>query len=471
MSIAASKLQQRRQDQDRVLRETQCFINEDHNTHIIHDWERRTQQRIEQREVDTITQKLLQQEEEELHQRKQELQSLYNDEMSQWKTTLQSSLEVTQEERMERIRTRAYKLKATREAERQNIVKECYERQWRDACDDLRAIDSKATLDRIMIDREMMIKSKRIIEEQEQQQRSQNEAHCMSLINNKDESDGQCQRRQSSLEIKRALDHQVQWKRTKAESMTKQLHHEEQEELRLLALLESQARESSKESMEKARRGGGEMLQETRLHAKEETRLRAKEREQNVILLQHALNMERRQIQVEQAKKEVGKEAASEYVQCLREEAKLDEKENAHVNRIRDAESERITKLNDDKLMAEAEMKRRWMEEVDITRQEQIRRKQIEAEVSRKEIDREVAGVKATLLRAEESDKGGAEKAQAIRMENMLANKATIDRRAKEREKEQQEKFLIQKQIQNDQRVYQKRLEAQKNRCGVSDLI
>ena len=108
---------------------------------------------------------------------------------------------------------------------------------------------------------------------------------------------------------------------------------------------------------------------------------------------------------------------------------------------------------------------------MDITRQEQIRRKQIEAEASRKEIDREVAGVKATLLRAEESDKGGAEKAQAIRMENMLANKGTIDRRAKEREKEQQEKFLIQKQIQNDQRVYQKRLEAQNNRCGVSDLI
>ena len=65
--------------------------------------------------------------------------------MSHWKETLKSSLEVTPEERMERIRTRAYDLNAKREAERKEFVEECNERQWRDACGDLRAFDSKAT--------------------------------------------------------------------------------------------------------------------------------------------------------------------------------------------------------------------------------------------------------------------------------------------------------------------------------------
>ena len=46
-----------------------------------------------------------------------------------------------------------------------------------------------------------------------------------------------------------------------------------------------------------------------------------------------------------------------------------------------------------------------------------------------------------------------------------------MDRRAKDKEKEGHDKYLSLKQIQNDQREYQRRLEMQKNGCGVSDLI
>ena len=132
----------------------------------------------------------------ELQQRKNELQSLYGGEMSHWKETLKSSLEVTPEERMERIRTRAYDLNAKREAERKEFVEECYERQWRDACDDLRAFDSKATLDRIVKDRESMIEIRRITAEENAS--SQNDVDVMSLIS-RDESDEQSQRRRSNL--------------------------------------------------------------------------------------------------------------------------------------------------------------------------------------------------------------------------------------------------------------------------------
>ena len=75
------------------------------------------------------------------------------------------------------------------------------------------------------------------------------------------------------------------------------------------------------------------------------------------------------------------------------------------------------------------------------------------------------------LLRSEECDRKDVEKAQSIQIENMLANKATTNRRAREREREQHDTFLIQKKIHNDQTVYQKRLEEQKNGCGVQDLI
>ena len=124
MSIPASKLLQRRRDQERVLHATQSFLDDHHNTIVVHDWERRTEQQIEQREVDAIARELLRREEEELGRRKDDLKSLLSGEMSQWKQTLRSSLEVTKEERTERIRKRAYELKEAREAERQQFVKE-----------------------------------------------------------------------------------------------------------------------------------------------------------------------------------------------------------------------------------------------------------------------------------------------------------------------------------------------------------
>ena len=227
-----------------------------------------------------------------MQQRKNELQSLYGGEMSHWKETLKSSLEVTPEERMERIRTRAYDLNAKREAERKEFAEECYERQCRDACDDLRAFDSKATLDRIVKDRESMIEIRRITAEENAS--SQNDVDVMSLIS-RDESDEQSQRRRSNLEFKRALDHQVQWKNTRDESTTKQKQQEEQEQLQNLALLERQTRESAREKGERNRMRGRDMLHETRLRVRDEEEKEERQRTENRILLRHALDEERRQ--------------------------------------------------------------------------------------------------------------------------------------------------------------------------------
>lgn len=39
---------------------------------------------------------------------------------------------------------RAYALRDARDAQRKQYVQECYDRQWRDACDDARSLDSAA---------------------------------------------------------------------------------------------------------------------------------------------------------------------------------------------------------------------------------------------------------------------------------------------------------------------------------------
>lgn len=352
---AASQLQNRHRDQERVLRETQSFIAQQNKTQRRHNWEQRTQLLIDQREANAISQKLLQQKQDELKERKLDMKSLHENEMNGWKKTLQTSLEVTQEQRMEEIKERAYELKAQREADRQAFVGKCYERQFVDECDELREFDSKATLDRTRKDQEAMIRSKKVTIEEE--------PHFSTSLINKDESGEQAHRRQASFELKLALDRQVQWKKAQIEDMKKKRQLEEKEQLRQLALLEEKKRQAEKEAIEKARRNGEDMLQDLRLRAIEREKEKSREIEQNRILLQHALDMEHNRIEMEHAKKHAGK------VERIRgdgtgDEATEDEMKNHRIDETRKTQSIRLDKIKDDRMAAEADSKRRWMQEV-----------------------------------------------------------------------------------------------------------
>ncbi len=272
---------------------------------------------------------------------------------------------VTQEERMEQIRARAYELKERREKERQAFVKECYERQWMESCDDLRALNSKAMLDRLTKDRELIIKNKKRISEE--QQKCQGENVAMPSMTDADDGGNTEQRRQSSLEYKRALDHQIQWKRSHAESLMRSKQLQEQEQLEQLAKLQELEKQSERELIEKAKQDSEEMLQEMQQRSKERETRQSIERNQNSILLQHVMEEERRQIQMEQAKKELGREIAFDFMQCLRDQAKEDERENDYIDRILTNEVEGLAKLSDEKIAAEMEYKRKWMKEVRLS--------------------------------------------------------------------------------------------------------
>lgn len=75
--------------------------------------------------------------------RRQELATLYNKEMENWKLELLSKVE-TVEERKQRVMEKAYELKLNREQEKQRFIQDCYDRQWRDSNDEARTLDSAA---------------------------------------------------------------------------------------------------------------------------------------------------------------------------------------------------------------------------------------------------------------------------------------------------------------------------------------
>ena len=458
---------QRRRHHERIFDETQAFLSQHHNTERLHDWEAKTQQAIERRQVENIKEQLLQKDKDELDKRKKNLQSLYSSEMTDWEQTIQSSREISQEDRMNQIRDRAYMLKDQREKERQQFVSECYERQWADACEELRILESKQVLNRLTKDRALLIKQKELIAEQQKQQAMEFEdTAAMSLIQ-KDERYEQEVKKQ--LEFKRSLDHQIMMKERKAKRETMQTRQEEQQQLQQCALLEQHSREDDKALHEKAKNSGNKILEETRVRSIERDKARLETRKQNLILLKHAMDIERQQIDDENAKKEEGKDAALEYVQSLREQAKVEEKENEHINMIRNQELDKHNQKKDAEQKAEAEKKRLWQQEVDISRQEQIHRKQAQAIAIRKEIDIEVEAAAAARRLADEEDKRDAEKAQAKRMEVYEENRRSMSlssdkERLLTKKREQEE-------LKNKEIEYKRRLDMHKNRCSVSDLI
>ena len=456
---------QRRRHQEQIYDETQAFLNQHHNTERLHHWQAKTQHAIERRQVENIKQQLLQKDNDELDKRKNILQSLYSSEMTDWEQTVQSSREISQNDILNQIRVRAYMLKDRREKERQQFVSECYDRQWADACEELRILESKQVLDRLTKDRALMIQQKELIAEQKQQPMP-SEDTAATLIQ-KDECSELEVKKQQALEFKRALDHQIMMKKTKAERECVQTRQEEQQQLQLRAGRPC-GKLIDKALHEKAKNSGNKILEETRLRAIERDKASLETRKQNLILLKHAIDNERQQIDDENLKKLEGKDAALEYVQSLREQAKVEEKENEHINMIRNQELDKHNQKKDDQIKAEAEKRRLWQQEVDISRQEQIRRKQAQAIAIRKEIDIEVEAAAAARRLADEEDKRDAKKAQTKRMEVYEENRRTM---SPDKERLILAKKREQEELKDKEFEYKRRLDMHKNRCSVSDLI
>jgi len=115
-------------------------------------WETKTAAVIAKKTVENRARQLANEDADDVGERRAAMQRLYESEMNGWKVML-ANQEETLDERKERIRERAYLLKNQRESERKNFVKEMYDKQWRDACDDARSLDSQAIMDKLLVDR------------------------------------------------------------------------------------------------------------------------------------------------------------------------------------------------------------------------------------------------------------------------------------------------------------------------------
>ena len=365
-----------------------------------------------------------------------EINSLYSNDRATWEREANAKMVQSKEDRINHIKIRAYTLKAKREAERLEHVKNCYQKQWRDQNDEMRALQSKQMLDQIQLGRKLEIQRKVHMQHENEEN---NDTHVMCILQNddEDESDQQSKHHNKVIETRRALDKQIELKQKQAAAAATQKQKEEQEQLRKMSALDFEAREEERRATELAKKKQREIFQDTLQRSKEKQERLKLEKEQDAILLQNALRQEREAILREQAAKDNGKDAAFEYVRCLKEQTQKEEEDESNVNRIRDEELERIAKQHEDRIKAEARAKEQQLVEIKASREQQIIAKAKQEELKRRKEQEEVEEAKRGQQRAEEADKRAEKKARAARLETAFANK--------QRAHEQREQERIQK--------------------------
>ena len=106
---------------------------------------------------------------------------------------------------------RAFALRDKRESDRQAFVKQCYDAQWRDACDDARTLDSKAMDKYVGADRLAMIQEKQrrkqelsVAENRWLEEYAKHSDKLEAIEKAKDDS-----RAQAALDLQRGLRQQV----------------------------------------------------------------------------------------------------------------------------------------------------------------------------------------------------------------------------------------------------------------------
>jgi len=385
---------------------------------------------------------------------------------------------------------RAYKLRDEREAKRLEFVKQCYDAQWRDACDDARTLDSKAMDKFVGADRLAQIQEKQRKKEAlsaaENAWIEEYNKHCDKLEAIERAKDDF--RANAARDLQEGLRRQV-----RTTSIYSTLYVMPFEESLIIIFITTQMEENEGrqiENMERNQKESEDEIREIQRALAEEAELQKKlkedaylsgkevllfnekyktvrqdeealERRQDAQLLAYAMRKEREAIAEEEAKKNANKHAAQVYRKYLEEMMIKDAEDNSGLDEVRKAEENKIWKARDDVLKAREDARKYLMKLVDEGRQEQIayKRQQLQKE-------KEDAKIYSQKFLIDASEGVAKERAETQRRrlaaeENNRILSEQIEIRRQRQELEKQEEYLANKHMERIERLHRQKLSEQ----------
>lgn len=456
MSIASSLA--KRRAQERIVKERELFLKNECKATSIAKWQEKSDNRIRKQDLEVRVRRLREEMAEDLTTRRGKLHALYEGEKEQWEQELKISQEVPLEQRINAIRERANELQRKRQQENEAFVAECLHRQWSEGSDDVRSLKKKdndlkereENLRRLAIEvktsREAL--TDKLMDGQSNKQNSGNNTKLMQALEKKDKEDA-IERQRSNLEIKLALDKQVDFNEQRQIQEVEQRQKEEAVQLKSWKDEDAAVRNKEKDKSKVAReRGKNIVLANKQRFDDREVDIIQKRREES-ILLDCALDRERIDIKAEMTNQEQNQGATNDvnnYTKLLRDQMVKEADETCMVERKRDAAMQAILEKKDNDLKEKEDNRRRLVVEVQTSREAQINEKK-RVEENRKaaeanEVNYNISVLEKQLLQ----EKLAKEEIKKRTIENMLWNKSKMEEKIVERERMKQEQ-LIQREI------------------------
>ena len=456
MSVVAASLARRRAN-EKIVNERKAFLKEENNSTSVAKWEERTMNRIAKQDVQNRVKSFTQIEEKTLKQRQQNLFSLYNDDMDKWKVQFCELQNMSAGERLEKLREQALKLRNKREKQRQNFVNECYDRQWRDGCDELRTLYSKAVTEKVMNDRSQFF----AIHDLKNNSISSPDVKCKS-DNSKEynhEDTITKTKHAKHQEIKAALDIQMISIRNRNNVERNETMKEAKQKLDQWKGEEELERVKRLQAKKSAQKIGREIQQANAKRKIKREKEVATQREQDLVLLEVALRKEEQDIQLEAKQKDEGKEAAKEHLLFLREQMIHEKKETDNVDAIRQSEMEKTLNKREMLLNIQNEKKRRILTEVNETRNEQIKQKERLLKQEKDELRNQVSMTLLELKHQKQQEREKALKTKEATIQNMIANKKAMKEKSDMKAKEKEDELEFHRNIMHREEELMKRIE------------
>ncbi|CAM9184503.1 unnamed protein product [Heterosigma akashiwo] len=345
-------------------------------------------------------------------------------------------------------------IKAAREEKRQAFVQDAYDRRWRDACDDARALDSQALLDFVAQERlsQLSEKGRRKAEEKEldEQYMAGVMGHVAAL---------ELKERGVQEALRQANAKMVAKNAERRSALAAARARGDQEEIaRWRAELErEEARERAKRAELVA--AGAAVREFNQAKAAERGRAKELERGRDLLLLEHAQRMEARGQAEEERKRAEEKRVMREYHAYLQEQMVKEAEDESAIEAHRLREENRIWDQREADLRAQADARARLMGQAQPPPAAARRRRRSPPAAAAEEEAGPPTSSIFELMEQEAAAKQAGRRQQLA--DNAQRLKAQIDGNAHQRRLEEQEKYLSAKQMEMMERKHQQRLKEQ----------
>jgi hypothetical protein len=455
----------KRRAQEKLLQERQRFIKDEIHATAVAVWEHKTADRILKQDLATRVARMQQTDSEDIEKRRKKMRDLYEHERITWQQEIEKRNEIPFEQKMNDIRERAHRLKDRREKENEAFVRECYDRQWREGCDEIRTLNAKAMTEKLIHDRRQAVQMKGNCSEPNVS--DVNEDNFMFYLERREKEDI-VQRQSANEQVKKALDEQIRSNNQRIKTMEERQRDEACEQLKLWEQSELEEKMNKEEIMRQNRDRGLQIATDNKNRLEDKEKEQIEKLKEEKIILEYAQEKEKRQIEIELMQKQQNKGESRDYVDFLREQMVKEERDTSEIERIRSSEMEKIWNKRDEELKEREFNRKRISMEIKESREKQITdRRQKEEE--RKTIEAlEVRRNISLWEKQQEQEKEEYERKRMLIREMMMWNKRSMEEKHQERMLERQQKHMIKEKMIRDEMEYQERIKCEAGKINTN---